>query len=100
MGYTSASTMKIETVRCSFSCTTKNVVVVDDTPVYWSDTSPEGPWEGNPPQAGEDVTVKGNWNMIYDIESSAAIEYRNVFVEGRLTFKPGGDGSKHYELKA
>ena len=38
--------------------------------------------------------------MVYDVESSAALEYGKITVMGRLSFKPGGDGSKHYELKA
>lgn len=38
--------------------------------------------------------------MIYDVESSAAVEYGKITINGRLSFVTGGDGSKHYELKA
>ena len=108
MGLTSASTMKIETVRCSFSCTSKNVVAVTGPERNWDvaddwcedPTAPGDRSTCTPPEAGKDVTVKAGWNMVYNVESSAAIEYERVFIEGRLTFKTGGDGTKHYELKA
>ena len=35
-GLTSLSTMKVETVRCTGGCSTKNIVQVDDTIRYWS----------------------------------------------------------------
>ena len=38
--------------------------------------------------------------MFYDIESSAAQEYGKITINGRLSFVTGGDGTKHYELKA
>ena len=98
-GYTSNSTLAVTIERCSGGCIpTPNVINVETRVRKWS---VDADWEGGTkPQAGQSGVILNTWNMVYDIESSAAVSYDQIKIEGRLTFEDDDTGAKTYELKA
>ncbi len=84
-------------MRCTGGCQTKNIVEVSEVLRYWS---VEADWDGAMPVAGGNAIVQPGWNMIYDIESTNAVDYNIVEIHGRLSFNKSENGDKHYELKA
>lgn len=67
--------------------------------IYWSDTSN---WPNNTlPVEGQDIEIKSNWNMVFDIAESPNLGY--IEINGRLSFKNDTDlhlKAKHILIRA
>lgn len=87
--------------RCIGPClmTTVASVAISKNYIYWSDATK---WpNGTLPKEGDDVVIKPEWNMVFDLAESPVLRYLEI--NGRLSFKNDTDlhlRAKHILVRA
>eukprot|EP00117_Sycon_ciliatum_P032216 scpid3681/ scgid25031/ Fibrocystin-L; Polycystic kidney and hepatic disease 1-like protein 1; Protein D86 len=61
---------------------------ISDEQIFWSNKIPSWDADTNflPPTEGMDVTIKAEWNMVYDIAPEDAVKLGTLTILGRLNF--------------